>query len=391
MGRAHRRGTAAAVAGIALAMTACSPTPGGRERQACTWTIGIMGALEGEIGRYLEPRARGVQVAVDLANESGDLACTVETRTESTGEDYKESPATAERLVADDDLVACVCGYGSRDTLETGDIFEREGVALLSTAEASSLREEGFDTWFRLVAPVDRQATATGVYIKRVMAPRRVAIVTVHLSYAYDMAENLADALGRRFQGPAVPINPEGTGVYVAARKLAKMSPDLVFYAGYAPEGWEMLDAMRDDGLKMPFVAAGGAMYAPPARAHKAGHALLSCACSDPAQIDGAEDFVAEYRARYDTDPRRLAADTFDGTNVVIDALRELDGSESTEDVRAQVVAHLDEAAGVEGTVKSYTWDEDGELVGDDRDVWMWEWRKRGGFRMLGSVAELTS
>jgi hypothetical protein len=44
----------------------------------------------------------------------------------------------------------------------------------------------------------------------------------------------------------------------------------------------------------------------------------------------------------------------------------------------------------VEGIVKEYTWDENGELIAGNGDVWMWEWRPRDGFLMLGSIAQLT-
>ena len=394
MGGTNLRRTAAIVTGVALGLTACSPTTGGRKQQQCTWTIGIMGLIEGEFAEFAgEPPARGVQVAVDLANEGGELACTLETHSENTEDGYKEAPVQAQRLVDDEDLVTCVCGYYSRETLFTGEVFEGAGVAMLSLDEESRVRERGFDTWFRLVAPTDAQGAATALYIRRAMAPRRVAVVSVFLPYAEEIAEAVAEGLGGRFKPPIIPLNPEESGVSDASDQIRRMSADLVFYAGFGPEGWELLNYIRESGgsaSKVPFVTDGGSMYAPLAREHDAPRALLSCACSDATELPGAEAFVAEHRERYGTDPRPFAADAFDGTNIVIDALSELDGTESTEEVRAHVVAYLDAASGVEGTVKQYTWDEDGELVAGPDAVWMWEWTRRGGFRMLGSVADLT-
>lgn len=387
------RGAIAVVAGMALVATACSPAAERSEQPSCTWTIGIMGAIEDDWAEFGQPPARGVQVAVDLANENGELACALETHSENTGGDPKEAPVHARRLVNDEDLVACVCGYFSGETLATGDIFDRGGVAMLSTEEQSGTRSRGFDTWFRLVAPADRQASATARYISRVMAPRRVVIVSDYLPYSKDVAKTVAEELGWRFEPPVVRLVSEENRDEVASREILRTSADLVFFAGYASQAWPLLGYMGEQGdkdLRVPFVTDGGSMYEPEAREADAGHALLSCGCSDAAELDTAEAFVAEYRARYDTDPGHFAPDAFDGTNVVIDALSELDGSESTEEVRAHVIAHLEEAEDVEGTVKHYTWDEDGELVTDDGDVWMWEWRRRGGFRMLGSVAELT-
>ncbi|MDQ3952643.1 MAG: branched-chain amino acid ABC transporter substrate-binding protein [Actinomycetota bacterium] len=391
MARTNLRRTAAAVVGMSLGVAACSPTPDGESRQACTWTIGIMGALEGDFVEFGAAAARGVEIAVDLANEGGELACTLETHSENTDGDHKEAPASARRLAEDEDLVACVCGYFSRETAATGDVFEQAGVAMLSTSEESRMRERGFDTWFRLVTPVDRQATATGLYVKRVFEPRRVAIVTTSQTYSDDVVDRVRAALRWRFEGPVIPYNPETFPVDVASQ-IRRMSPDVVFFAGYAPEAWEVFNGMRDYDLEMPFVTDGGALspiYGPEGRDLTTGPPRLSCACSDVTKIEGGEAFVAEYRARYGTAPRYFAAEGFDGANVVIDALRELTGSESTEEVRAHVVEYLDGTEGVDGLVKRYAWDDQGELMTDNGDVWIWEWTRRRGFRMLGSVAEL--
>lgn len=391
MARARLRRTATAVVGMSLGLAACSPSPEGRAPQACAWTIGIMGALKGDFGELGYAPANGVEIAVDLANEEGELACTLETRSEDTGNDPREAPKSARRLVEDDDLVACVCGYFSRETAAAGDVFEQAGVAMLSTSEESEMRDRAFETWFRLVTPVDRQARATGLYILRVFEPRSVAIVlpASNLDYAVEVADHVRAALGRRFDGPLIPLNPEESGADDAARRIRRMSPDVVFYAGYAPEPWELFRFMRRDyDLKMPFVTDGGAIYGPKGR-EPAGRIRLSCACSDVTKIEGTDAFTAEYRARYDTAPRLFSGEGFDGANAVIDALRELTGSESTDEARAHVVEHLNATDGIDGIVKRYAWDDDGELMTDDRDVWMWEWTRRRGFRMLGSVAEL--
>jgi branched-chain amino acid transport system substrate-binding protein len=372
-----------------IGVAACSPASDGRTTQACTWTIGIMGAIEGEFAEFGAPPARAVEVAVDLANESGELACTLETHSENTEGDDKKAPASARRLVGDEDLVACVCGYFSGESLATGDVFGEAGVAMLSTAEKISMRDQGFETWFRLVTPVDRQATATGLYIRHALEARRVAIVTVHLSYSDEVARHVRAALGWRFKGPLVTLSPEESGVDDAAIDIRRMNPDLIFFAGYSPEAWEMFEGLRAYDLKMPYVTDGGAIYGPyEAREMPAGPVLLSCACRDVAEVEGAEPLVAELGSRDDVAAGRYAADAFDGANAVIDALRGLDGSESTEEVRAHVVDYLHATDGIDGLVKRYAWDDRGELITDNGDVWMWEWTKRRGFRMLGSVAE---
>ena len=377
---------------MSLALVAVPPQPSTSEAQpACTWSIGIMGALRGDYANYGRPAANGVKLAVHLANESGELACSLDTHPENTQGDPNQAPAKAQRLVDDENLVACVCGFFSGETLASGSIFREAGVAMLSTGEISEVRRQRFRTWFRLIAPGDQQATSTGNYIRKAVDARRVAIVHDGQSYSREIAQKVAAALGWRFEGPFIRLNPEESSEPQAAREVKRRKPDAVFYGGYANEAWVLWGALREEGVKVPFLTDGGAKIASEARDAKAGRARLSCACTDPTEIDRADTFVAEYRERFGATPTQHAPDTFDGTNFVIDALRSLSGSESTEEVRAHVVSYLEGLTDAQGTVKSYSWDEVGELEASSRHVWIWAWSRRHGFQMLGTVARLTN
>lgn len=356
----------------------------------CTWTIGIMGALEGEYASIGTPAANGIRLAVDEANESGDLSCWLETRAENTGGDPNQAPRKAQRLVADERLVACVCGFFSGETLASGQIFAEAGVAMLSTGEITVLRDQRFRTWFRLVAPADAQGRSTGVYIKRAFDPKKVVIVHDNQDYSLQMAKDVAAEVGKRFDDPFFVIDPEDKDHSAVVTQVKKKKPDVVFYGGYAPQAWSLQQQLRDAGVKARFVTDGGAKVASIARNANATRGWLSCGCNDPTEDDAADFFVAEYRNAYGIDPRHYAADTFDGTNIVIDALRELSGGETNEEARAHVVAYLDALDFDQGTMKTYSWDKKGELEATNQHVWIWEWTRRKGFEMLGTVAELS-
>ena len=349
-----------------------------------------MGAFTGDFKIYALPGARAVRLAIEQANESGDLACTLDLHKRDTQGDPNQAPAQAQRLIDDEDLVACVCGFFSGETLASGAIFEDGNVAMLSTGEYPAIRREGFRTWFRLIAASDRQASATGIYIKSEFDPRRVSIVHDNQSYSQIMARGVADELRWRFDGPMIVLNPEEADYSAAAAKVKRQRPDLVFYAGYSEQAWNLLPQLRERRVRADYVTDAGAKIARDARDADAGRAWLSCGCTDATEIEGATAFVEAFRDRYGDDPIQLAPDAYDGANAAIDALRELTGSESTEEIRAHVVAYLEEAERVDGTVKRYTWDVRGDLVTNKSHTWIWEWRRSRGFRLRGSVATLT-
>lgn len=54
------------------------------------------------------------------------------------------------------------------------------------------------------------------------------------------------------------------------------------------------------------------------------------------------------------------------------------------------VVEYFQNADGIEGVAKSYTWEESGEFVGCPGDIWVYEWDDaEGNFVSLGPAAEL--
>ena len=384
------RSIASAVTAALFVGVLAAPVATVEAQPICTWTIGVMGALEGQFGRIGEPAANGVRVAVDQANESGRLSCWLDVRAEDTQGDPNQAPRKARGFVEDEHVVACVCGFFSGETLASGMIFSEGGVAMLSTGEIPLIRKQGFETWFRLIAPSDSQATSTGVFMKRSLNARRVAIVHDDQSYSVQMAKDVAAKLGKRFDKPFFVINPEETDYSAVVAKLEKRKPGAIFYAGYDRQAWPLKRQLDEAGVRATFVTDAGAKNASVARRAEAGNAYVSCACNDPKKFGAAADsFVAEYRRTYASAPRYYAADTFDGANFVVDALEELSGAESIEEARAHVVAYLDAVEDGEGTVKTYSWDDKGELQADNRHTFMWEWAKRKGFEMLGPVATL--
>jgi branched-chain amino acid transport system substrate-binding protein len=140
---------------------------------------------------------------------------------------------------------------------------------------------------------------------------------------------------------------------------------------------------MSDDGSKDPsFGELAGAA---------AEGSIVSCPCADPNKIDAASAFVDGMRAEFGKNaPGTFAADLFDVTNIVVQALSELSGDEDIEEVRAHVVDFFSNAEALEGITKSYTWEDSGEFQGGPGDIWIYEWSdKDGDFVSVGPAEEL--
>ena len=352
-----------------------------------------MGALSGDLARYGTPISNGIRLAVDLANRQRDLACALAVHAEDTQGDPHQAPRKAEELVDDEQVVACVCGFFSGETLAAGSIFDEAGLLMASTGTNGAIDRQGFDTWFRALAADPKQAAATAHYIVGALGARSVSVVHDAQESSKVLADKVAAGVGDRLDGRFV-INPEEVDHSAVVAHIKRIDPDVVYFGGYSPQAGTLLRQLRQAGVRSVFVAAEGAKDRG-LRRYLQGYGgrtrmKVVCPCSDPTEIETASAFVAEYEASYGRWPKTYAAEAFDVTNIAIDALRELSGTETVEQARAHVVSYFDAAEGIEGAVKDYTWNERGELVADESDVFVWKWLDGSRrFEYVGRISEL--
>ena len=360
---------------------------------ACTWSIGIMGALSGDLDRYGRPIANGIRLAVDIANRERELPCALAVHTEDTQGDPNQAPRKAQQLVDDEQVVACICGFFSGESLASGSIFGEAGLLMASTGTHRIIDQQGFDTWFRAIAADPKQGAAAARYIVDVLRAESVSVVHDKQDYSKRLAEDVAAGVGDRLAGLYI-INPEESDYSAVVGEIKRRSPDVVYFGGYWPQAGPLLRQLRQAGVRSVFVTDDGAKDRGLRHSLEGlrgrARAKASCPCSDPTEIEAASTFVAEYETSFGKRPRFYAADAFDVTNIAIDALRGLSGAETLEEARAHVVSYFEAADGVEGTVKDYAWNERGELLADESDIFIWKWLDRGErFEYVGRISEL--
>jgi branched-chain amino acid transport system substrate-binding protein len=380
---------------VLLMGAACrEPSTGPRNQpQDCTWVIGTMGALSGDYASVGQPIADGVQYAIDQADTS-ELACELGFVSEDSQGDSNQAPPLARKLVDNEELVACICPYFSGETLATGKIFGQGGVLISGTGTNETIDEQGYTTWFRAVAPDNIQGEIAADYI-RSLDVQRVAIMHDNQDYSKGLAEAVQKGLGELAVGPFI-INPDEPDYSAVVAEVVDADPDFVFYGGYTPQAGPLARQLHQAGVEVTFMTDDGAkdptfgQLAGPA----ADGALASCPCVDPLKLDSASAFVQGMQAEYgENAPGTFAADEFDVTNLVIDALGTYEGDpEDITAVREHVVRHFDQTEGYEGIAKSYSWTDEGEFEGGPRDIWIYEWDdKAKNFVSLGPAEELLS
>lgn len=394
---------AALALALLVALVSCTagddsePPPAAREPERCVWTIGTMGGGQPENEALRDSILRGIRLAVAEAHEGDTLACELRLREETTRPDPADRvpPLTqaAQRMVEDDTLVACVCPYFSGETVEVGPLLSEAGIPFVSADPDAGVAAEGYDGWYRAVPGEDVQAEAAADYLAEGLGPETTAIVHDNRPPSRRFATTIKRTLRLAARGPFI-VSPEATDYTGVVKQIKTLDPDLVYFAGDAPEAARLVTQLRQRKVPALFVAS-GTVKQPEfgAIAQDAGEgAVALCGCVDPVNIPSAQPFASAMKTSYGSDaPGAFSAEMYDVTALVVRALEEVSEGEAVTEIRAHISDFFFSASGVPGVARDYSWDSQGDLEVDPlAAVWVYEYDKGSdGFVPLGPVEDL--
>lgn len=370
------------------------PSAGGQSN--CTWTIGTIGALSGDFASIGLPIEHSVAYAIDQENSKGDLACKLTMEKEDSQGSPDKAPQLAQKLTQNQQLVAVVGPYFSGETLATGDIFNEAGVPFICpSCTNETIDDQGWSTFFRAVADDKVQAKEVSLYIAKQLKPQTVAIIHDNQDYSKGIADSVKADLGAlnvTTKGPYI-IDPNSTDYGAVVNQVKAVDPQVVFYGGYSPQAGPLAKQLQAAGVNAQFISDDGTKD--PAFGDTAGSAangaLVSCPCADPAQAPAGKSFVKGMESKYNQPPGTFAAEAFDASNMVFQALKKASASDSVTDIRKQVVDYFDGVQGYQGIVKSYTFNSHGNVVVGPSGIFLYRWSPaEKNFKILGSVQDLT-
>ncbi|MGH2820735.1 MAG: branched-chain amino acid ABC transporter substrate-binding protein [Actinomycetota bacterium] len=398
MKRSRWLSSAAVASALLLLTAACAGGDdggggGGDQAQDCTWVIGTMGALSGDFAAIGVPIFQGIEFAVNEANDRGDLACELELQEEDSQGDQTQAPPLARSLVENEDLVAVVGPYFSGETLAVGEIFDSAGVAFLCpSCTNETIDDQGWETFFRAVANDGVQAPAAADYIDQVLQPETVAVVHDNQDYSKGIADTVTQELGDTAEGPFI-IDPAETDYSAVVSQVANTEPDVVYYGGYVPQAGPLVKQLQEANVDATFFSDDGTKdpaFGDLAGKQAAEGALVTCPCVDPLKTPAASAFVDGIKQEYGRNPGTFAADAYDASNLIFEALKEASAEDDPSDIREDVQAYLDDIDGYEGIARTYTFADNGEVEVDPlEDIWVYEWRNSAeDFVSLGPVAD---
>jgi ABC-type branched-subunit amino acid transport system substrate-binding protein len=307
----------------------------GREKPEAdvdTVKIGIIAPLEMSHEAYIgRPMLWGSQMAIDEANAAGG---------------YKGKPfklvvrndtglwgASANEIVSfsyEDKVWAIIGTVDGANTHIAIRVALKTEVPMMNVADSDPTLVETKIPWvFRNVAD-DRQMAYTLVYyLYKELGYRKVAILRANNRYGrFGVGEFKAGSvrLGRpapieiNYEISYENFNPDFT---IQMKRLERVKPEAVVLWADAEAAGYIVKKMRERGLDIPVFASERVVT--PAFLEIAGDAAEGVIATYPydpnADIPELKAFNRAYRERYGRDPDTYAAHSYDGTNMIIEAI----------------------------------------------------------------------
>ena len=355
----------------------------------CTWELGTLGALSGDLATVGGPIHLGIEYGVDQVNENGDLPCDLKLNSQDSQGSEDQAPPLAQTLAQTEDLVAIVGPYFSGETQASGDTFEEAGIPFLTpSATNPDLSGNGWNGFFRLVGTDAQQGEEVAGYLTEVAGASTVVVMHDKSEYGQPLAEVVADTLGDA-AADVIPINPEETDHSAEISAAKSANPDAIFFGGYQPEYSELLKQSADAGLNVQWASGDGSKAPELAGDPSAAGAIVTCPCDDPAVSTNPEanKFADDFEAANDEPPGTYAVEAYDGVQMVAAALADggYDGDTDIAEIRSGLTEWF-HSNSYEGLSKTYEFDDTGEIG----TVSIFAYQVEGdGFKQLGLISEL--
>ncbi|MBE1552964.1 branched-chain amino acid ABC transporter substrate-binding protein [Sporosarcina limicola] len=306
-----------------LFLSGCSDE--GEKSSGSEISIGVILPISGNNATDGQDMLNAMKMAVDKVNaDGGVLGKKLILKVADDACDPQTATTAANKLVSQE-VTAVVGGYCSGATLPASGVFENAKIPIIvAAANSSELPAQGYENLFLINGLVPDQAQTGADYFNEKGA-KKIAIIHDNSAYAKDMADFAKKAVEAN-GGEVIAfeaINPEEKDFGSLMTKLKSLNPDGTYFTGYYAAAGLMVKQFKEKSVPGLFMVGDGS-YSPDVikiAGTEYASDLLVTATPTANFIPGAEDFVKDYKSKYDTDPGPFSALSYNSVNLLVDAL----------------------------------------------------------------------
>lgn len=326
------------------------------------YKIGVSAPLSGCETKHGEAMVRSVELAIDEANQSNpDLQFEV-VICDDKG-DTAAGKDVAKELISDPLVMGVVGPLNSNPSSGAGPLYNEAGLVQIASAASNvSLSQQGYRTFFRVVANDDVQADALVDFMKNYLKTSTITVINDNTDFSSGLATIVADRAAKAGIKVLDHLQVKyGQNDYQAElSKLDITTPEVIFFAILEPEGKLISKHLREKGNRSIFLGTDALKpskflltpgYHIPGPYH-------SCATTDIATAPSAVGFAKAYKSKYGELYSVYTAEAYDAAKLLTQAI-----SQCTEPSREAVLNKIKQTKNFPGASGSITFTNTGELA----------------------------
>ena len=365
MSRYVRRRAAALLAAVAItaALVACSP-PGSDDDSATGGNAGpikiaLVDAQSGQLSSLGAWELKGARLAIDEWNKAGGI----NGRTIELGVFDDQGDPTAgtnlARKIANEGYLAMIGTAESAVTIAMAPILQQSRIPNITSGQSPGLVAVKSPFLF-LNGPTSTTYDETlAKYVVETKGYKNIAMISNNGSYGKGEHDAFRKALSSRNLTPVADqvVTTDQKDFSAALTTTRQKNPDLIFLGAEEVESGLIVKQARDLGIKVPF--AGAAPQGTPVFRDTAGVAnvegtIVSSPYLSNDISDATKKFAAAYKAAYNEEAELHGAKAYDGTQILITALK------NSSAAKGEALADAIRATRYTGLLGDFAYDETG-------------------------------
>ncbi|GAB1579146.1 branched-chain amino acid ABC transporter substrate-binding protein [Bordetella petrii] len=339
--------------------------------QAQSIKIAVVGPTTGPVTQYGAMVREGVDTAVERINAAGGIdGKKLETVVIDDGCEPKQGPVAANRVV-NDEIVFVVGHVCSGATIAAADVYNNEGVVMVTPSATSPALTDGknYEFIFRTIGRDDQQGPAAAKFVLEKIKPKTVAVLHDKQSYGQGIATAVRDNLEKggvkvvMFEG----INAGDSDYSAVITKLKSNNVDFVYYGGYHPEMGLLLRQAHEQGVNAKFMGPEGVGNPDiNAIAGDAVEGMLLTLPADFTQNPANAEIVKAFQAKKRNASGAFQLTAYAATQVIAEGIK---GAGSTDPTKVAEYLH---ANSFDTPIGKTSWNKQGDLNEFEFQVFTW-------------------
>jgi branched-chain amino acid transport system substrate-binding protein len=288
-------------------------------------------------GAYMK---NGAQLAVDEINKAGGVlkGRKLQLQVEDEACDAQQAVASANKVVSAGAVVS-VGGYCSGATLPTLPIFQKANIPMIiPAANSSELVAQGLPNVFLINGTGKQQSTTALAFMKKA-GYTTVALVDDNTSYSKDITTQTASQIQKDGSVKVVlktSVTAGESDYSAVVRDIMAKKPALVYWTGYYQEGGLIINQLKKAGYTGKIMVADGSVDPSLAKIAGAGaEGVFATMTQTPDTLKGAEKWIANYKAKFNSDPGPYSTQAYDAVRLAAKAIDDAGSTKGADIIKA--------------------------------------------------------